>query len=93
MCIPAIAWVNCDFDYGSLASDPIQCSTGEQVDLLALTGCAMQGGSNTSATIVNCPASKNETTSFPITIQDDNSFGGPGCDSVTKTFYVRNTGM
>jgi hypothetical protein len=62
------------------------------VDLLAVTGCSIQGGSNNTATTVPCPATKNTTQAVEVTIYDANSYGGPGCDNVTKTFYVRNTG-
>lgn len=92
VCTPTLSWVNCNYNYGTQSTLPILCSSGSSVNLLAVTGCYMQGGVNDTATTVACPTTRNVTESVSITIYDPNSYGGSGCTNVTKTFYLRNTG-
>lgn len=92
MCVPPLAWRDCNYNYGTNVHEPIRCASG-QVDLLAATGCVPQGGTTISpSTTVSCPSTANTTVAHTITISTDPQFTGPGCANATKTFYVRNTG-
>lgn len=92
MCTPALAWTYCNSDYGTKFVHPIRCTNGSSVDLLAETGCIIQGGVVAEALTVPCPSTYDEVTNFTRTIYDPNSYGGPGCANATITFYVENTG-
>lgn len=93
MCTPVLSWVDCNYNYGTRYTDPIRCSNGSTVDLLAQTGCFVQGGTVDQNTVVSCPTTKDTVESVSITIYDSTNYrGGPGCANVTKTFYLENTG-